>query len=207
MRKRRAILIGVTGQIGAGKSTVSGILQTLGCELISGDDIGRLVVERSAHVRSRLAKRFGRDILLPDDKIDRAELGRRAFASESNRLALNAIVHPPLLRELSLRLRVLRKTHAVVVIDATLLIEWGLHKKVDEVVVVTAARATRHKRLASRSLSSADIRAREKLQLSQTEFKYRATKVFTNNGKFAPLRRDVASWLKSICDNHIDRRS
>jgi len=205
MAKLKAILIGVTGQIGAGKSTVANILQSLGCHVISGDELGRQVLDSNSTVRKRLAKVFGGDILLPNGMINRSELGRRAFASEVTRRRLNAIVHPPLLKKLDRQISQCRKKEPVVVIDATLLIEWGYHKKMDQIIVVIAPKELRHRWLTARGIARKDIRARESLQLTKKEFKSYATKVLSNSGSIPALRSSVAAWLKSIRNTGVDR--
>lgn len=207
MARAKVILIGVTGQIGAGKSTVAKILHSLGCHVISGDELGRQVLDGNSTVRKQLAKVFGDDILLPNGKINRTELGHRAFATEVSRRKLNAIVHPPLLKELNKQIKQCRKNEQVVVIDATLLIEWGYHKKMDQIIVVTAPKELRHRWLTARGVARKDIRARERLQLSQKEFKSYATKVLRNSGSIRHLRSSVAGWLKSVKNTGVDRNA
>jgi len=203
MSTQKAVLIGITGQIGAGKSTVAKILKSLGCLVISGDELGRYVVDSSATLRKKLARAFGDDVIISTGAVNRAALARKAFATDSTHRTLNVIVHPPLLRELDSRIRRNRYRAPIIVIDASLLIEWGYHKKMDEVVVVTAPKALRYRWLKSRGMLPKDIAARERLQMTQKEFSSYATKVCRNSGSVRLLRSSVAAWLKSIVkDRH-----
>jgi dephospho-CoA kinase len=203
-KRKKAVLIGVTGQIGAGKSTVAKILASVGCKVVSGDELGRQVLERSITVRKQLVKAFGDDLLLSNGKINRAKLAKRAFASEPSLQTLNRIVHPPLLKELDRQIRITEQTESVVIIDATLLIEWGYHRKMDETVVVTAPRALRHLRLRGRGISQGDIKARESQQLTESQFRKYATKIVRNSGDAGALRARVISWLRDVQNCGVD---
>jgi dephospho-CoA kinase len=202
--RKKVILIGITGQIGAGKSAVAKILGSMGCKVISGDELGREVLANNIRVRKKLTRAFGKDILRSNGSINRSELAKRAFVSETSRRKLNRIVHPPLLAELDRQMRVAKRTHSIVVLDATLLIEWGYHTKMDEVVVVTAPKALRHRRLKIKKLTQSDIAARERLQMTQKQFKAYATKLLLNTDTERKLKEDVTARLKSICSRGVD---
>jgi len=182
------MLAGLTGQIGAGKSTAAAILKSFGAAVIDADRIGREVVESSAELRRQLAETFGPEALNRDGSLNRAEVARRAFADESSRRKLNALVHPYLLHELRRQMASLARTHDVVVIDAALLLEWNLDREMDEVLVVTATQSTRLDRLAARGFSREDALARQSQQLSAAEYKSRATRIVPNDGTEADLR-------------------
>ncbi len=175
------MLVGLTGQIGAGKSTAAAILKSFGAVIVDADLIGRRVVEESTELRSKLAEVFGAEIIAEDGTLDRAQVALRAFADEDSRLKLNDIVHPILLRELRQQVEDLRQSHEVVVIDAALLLEWELDRECDEVVVITAPEDARMERLAPRGIIRSDALARQNRQLSEDEFAARATHVVCND--------------------------
>jgi dephospho-CoA kinase len=127
--KGKIPVVGVTGSIGSGKSTVARFFGTWGGAVISGDQVGHEVVDRSRSLRARLAKTFGNDILV-SGRVNRRLLAERAFASPAKVRVLNKLVHPQLIRELNRQVRATRKRTGVraVVIDAALLVEWGLGK-------------------------------------------------------------------------------
>ncbi len=114
------MVIGLTGQIGAGKSLAAAILRGFGAHVISADEIGKVAVDRSADLRRRLARAFGADILSPGGKLRRKLLAQRAFADERGSRTLNDLVHPQLLKELQQRVRSAARQESVVVIDAAL---------------------------------------------------------------------------------------
>ena len=182
------MFIGVTGQIGAGKTTAAKILASFGAAVIDADCIGREVVESSAPLRKKLAGAFGSDILTSAGSLKRRALARLAFANADNKRRLNELVHPYLLRELRRQMRQLRRQHQVVVIDAALLFDWNLESELDFVVVVHASLETRLKRLQARGISRQDARCRQRVQLPFREYQRRADYVILNNSTVEHLR-------------------
>jgi dephospho-CoA kinase len=192
------MLIGLTGQIGAGKTTAAMILKSLGASVIDADKIGREVVDRSPAIRNKLARRFGTDILDRRGNLKRQRLASMAFASEEARTALNSIVHPHLLKELRQQTRSARKTHEIVVIDAALLVFWQMDSEVDFVLVIHASRESRLKRMARRGISASDALARQRSQLSFRDFQQCADRVILNNGTESDLRRKLSTLIQKI---------
>ncbi len=182
------MLAGLTGQIGAGKSTAAAILKSFGAAVIDADRIGREVVEQSAELRRQLAEAFGPAALNGDGSLNRAEVARRAFADDTARRKLNALVHPYLLRELHRQIEELRARYDVVLVDAALLLEWNLDREMDEVLVVTATEEARLDRLAARGISREDAHARQEQQYTADEFASRATRMVPNDGTENDLR-------------------
>ena len=191
------MLIGLTGQIGAGKSSVAAIFADLGAVVVDADQIGRQVINTNLSVRKQLVRAFGPGVITAGGKVNRRAVAKAAFASESARLKLNEIVHTQLLRELHRQVRVHLKTGKPVVIDAALLLEWGLDRKVDCVVAVRAPADVRLARIASRGFERADIRRRMKLQRSWAEYRKAADIIIANDGSRTELRRRViAAWRR-----------
>ncbi|MBK7141359.1 MAG: dephospho-CoA kinase [bacterium] len=191
------MLIGLTGQIGSGKSTAARVFEELGAAIVDADMIGRDVVEMSPAVLKKLTKQFGIQILTPSGSLNRRMLARRAFASDESKVALNAIVHPYLLDELHRQVKGYLKQGKVVVIDAALLLDWDLDKQVDKTLVITASPTIRVKRMEARGLSHQEVLDRQKVQLPLAEYKRRATDILTNNGTREELARKVTKlWQR-----------
>ena len=192
------MLIGITGQIGAGKSTAAEIMAELGAHVIDADEIGKKVVNKSEQLRKRLAHRFGADILDKRGRLKRKKLAQLAFVSERSRDALNRLVHPFLLWDLLQEMKVANKTYELVVVDAALLLHWNLDRKMDHVLVIHAERELRFRRLKKRGISRADALAREKAQLPYREFQIRSDRLILNSGTVRQLRRILVQFLDEI---------
>ena len=164
-------VIGLTGGIGSGKSTVSQFLAELGAAILNADDIGHEALKPDTETWHQLAVAFGRQIVAPDGNIDRKKLGNIVFSSTEALSRLNRIMHPPMYDIVKARLEEHRRQGTgVVVLEAPLLLEAGWTPLVDEVWVTTAAEATVIKRLKKRSgMSQAESLARLRSQLSPAE--------------------------------------
>jgi dephospho-CoA kinase len=192
------MLIGITGQIGAGKSTAALVLARMGAAIIDADKIGRDVVENNPRLVKQLAHAFGGAILMSQGKLNRNRTAQIAFSSKSNKRKLDRLVHPFLLRELQRQIKKLSVNYDVIVVDAALLLNWGLDKLVDHVLVIHSGEKQRFERLRKRGISSADARARQNMQLPYREFKKRADKVILNNTTKAALKVKVLNWAKPL---------
>lgn len=162
-------VLGVTGGLGTGKSTVARLFGGLGAQVIDADAVAHRVLARDAMLQRRLVARFGRGILGRGRRIQRQRLGRAAFRDPAGVRALARITHPSILREIRAELAALarRAPGAVVVVDAPLLIEVGWARKVDCVVVVTATLAQQLRRVARRTgLRREEVLARLVAQLA-----------------------------------------
>jgi len=188
------LVVGVTGGIGAGKSTVSRMLADLGARVVDADVIAREVLREDPDLVSGLAREFGQDLLTPDGSLNRRELGRRAFRDRRSRERLDRLMHPPILARTRQLLERIRKQgyDGIVVVDAALLVECRALDMVDDLVVVTAPKAVRHRRLREdRGLSSEEIRARAAAQLPPKEKVKLADVIIVNDGSREDLRRQV----------------
>lgn len=191
------MLLGLTGQIGAGKSTAARILEEFGASVVDADLIGKQVVEQSPALLKELVRRFSEEILTPSGKVNRKALAKKAFASDDATRALNEIIHPYLLKELHRQVKYHLKQGRVVIIDAALLLDWELDRKVDTTIVIAAPLRLRTKRMALRGLSPAEILARQKAQPSLATFRSRADYVISNSGNVKELRRRLEKlWRK-----------
>lgn len=190
---KKKIVIGLTGGLGSGKSTVLAEFKRLGAVTADADEIARRVVEPGGPAYAKVVKLFGPAVVRSDRTLDRKAIAARVFKSPSLRKKLEAIIHPLVRREL--RRAVERTKKGVVVLDIPLLYESGLEKMVDRVCVVWTPAAVRLRRLASAGkFTPGDIRARLKAQMPLAEKRRRADHVIENGG---PLRQTL-SQTKSL---------
>lgn len=189
------MLIGLTGLIGAGKSTAAEILKSNGAVIVDADRIGKEVINANPPLLRKLQRAFGNDIARKDGRLNRRRLAAVAFVDEISRSKLNQLVHPYLLRELWRQVREKSKRYDIVVIDAALLLEWKLEKKCDLTIAIHAPRELRLKRLAKRGIDRADALARERRQLPLSEFRRRCDYLINNNDSKAELRRTLLQHL------------
>lgn len=170
-------LVGLTGGIGSGKSTVAERLRMLGCEVIDAD----------------LAERFGPSILQEDGALDRKELARVAFADDEARADLDRITHPRIAARIAERIAQIGAAvgatdEDMVVVDHPLLIETGQTGRFDAVVVVLADEELRVRRLVeARGLDEADVRARIRAQVDDRYRREVATHLVHNDGSLEEL--------------------
>jgi len=147
------MLIGLTGGIASGKSLVAAELKRLGAYLIDADEIAREVVKPGLPAYQDIVKEFGEGTLNPDKTINRKVLGEIVFSNQELRKTIEKITHPRILDAIEKETQTIQGNDpkALIVVDAALLIEVGLNKKMDKVVVVYADEKTQLKRLIKRS--------------------------------------------------------
>ena len=191
------LVVGLTGNIGSGKSTVAGILEARGVPLIDADLLAREAVAPGTPALAAIAERFGRSVLTPAGALDRAALRAIVFANPADRASLDAIVHPAVKALRDARLADLRARRApVVVCDIPLLFETGLDREVDVTVLVDAPLDVRLARiLRNRGLSRDEALAMAAAQLPAEDKRARADYVIENDGSVEELRERVnAVW-------------
>ena len=164
-------VIGLTGGIGSGKSTVSQLLAELGAVILDADEIGHEAFKPDTEIWRQVVAAFGRQILTPDGNIDRKKLGNIVFGNPESLSRLNQIMHPRMYALAKAQLEEYRRQGTrVVVLEAPLLLEAGWTSLVDEVWVTTAPEATVLKRLEERTgLSQAESLTRLRSQLPAEE--------------------------------------
>ncbi|MBO4382807.1 MAG: dephospho-CoA kinase [Clostridia bacterium] len=200
---RRAIIIGLTGQTGAGKTTVAEGLRHFGYQVIKADDIARLVTEKGSPVLEELAAVFGSDILTEDGKLDRALLAERAFAGPEETQLLNAVTHPEILRLINKKINgAFFDGYEGVVLDASQLFESGLNEKCTLVVSVVAPEEVRLQRIMERDgISREKALQRMGAQLPEEFFRTHSDYVLENTGTEEDLKlqlRQLAAVLEQI---------
>jgi dephospho-CoA kinase len=179
---------GLTGNIGSGKSTVGRMLAARGIPVVDADQVAREVVEPGRPALREIALRFP-DALRPDGSLDRKALAARVFGDPQERQALNAIVHPRIAEEVATRMADLAASgETVAVYEAALIVENGLQRGMDGLIVVTAPAEAQIDRLRRRDgMSEEEARARIAAQLPAGEKARQATVVIENAGSEAEL--------------------
>jgi len=164
-------VIGLTGGIGSGKSTVSQFLAELGAVILNADEVGHKALKPDSEGWREVVAAFGRQILTPNGNIDRKKLGEIVFGNPESLSRLNQIMHPRMYDRVKAQLKEYRRQGTrVVVLEAPLLLEAGWTPLVDEVWVTTAPKATVLKRLEERNgMSRVESLTRIRSQLSSTE--------------------------------------
>jgi dephospho-CoA kinase len=193
-------IVGLTGGLGAGKTSVARGLAQSGARIVDADRLGHQVLE-DPRVRAELAEAFGKDVLGADGRVHKDELGRRAFADAPSLARLNAISHPRLLTLLRAALQgfAAAGVRGLVVLEAALLVEWDLGAWCDEVVVVTAPRELRAARAGqARGLSPAEVEARLSAQLPEDIRVGYADRVLVNDGSLDVLAERVQALADSL---------
>jgi dephospho-CoA kinase len=190
------LLVGLTGGVGSGKSTVASLLARRGAVVINADDLARRATLPGTAGHARVAERFGSEVLTASGTIDRGRLARRVFADEGERRELEAIVHPEVARLLAEALEEHRGTDHIVVYDVPLLFEAGLQSMFDVIVVVSAPEQARIERLgAQRGMDADDVRARIAAQISDAKRERAADVVIRNAGSMRELEAEAdAAW-------------
>lgn len=198
-REGESFVIGITGNIGTGKSTVAEMLADLGAETIDADKVAHKVMRRGSEAYDRIVDAFGDEILTPDGEIDRKDLGAIVFNDPQALARLETIVHPATLEAIDRR--VAAASANVVAVEAIKLIESGLAERCDSVWVVTCRREQQIERLVRhRDVSREEARQRVEAQPPQAEKVDRADVVIDNSGPLLATREQVESAWGEVID-------
>jgi dephospho-CoA kinase len=186
------LLVGVTGGIGSGKSTVARLLEERGAVVFDADLLAREAVEPGTPGHAAVIERFGADVLAPGGALDREALASIVFADPSARRDLEQIVHPEVRRLFAEGSEAYRDTDRIVVFSAPLLVETGMHTAFEILVVVSATVVTQIERLMrQRGMSEAAIRARIDAQAPLEDKAAVADFLVDNGGTIAELEHQV----------------
>ena len=199
----RVLLLGLTGGIGSGKSTVAALLAEKGAVIIDADAITRELQRAGQPVFDEIVARFGPSVVGADGELDRVGLGRVVFADEEARKDLEKIVHPAVGAEMIKRLQAESETDHVVVYDVPLLVEAARRAmSFAGVIVVDIDPDIAVRRVVEqRGMDEKDVRARVANQASRAERISVADKVIDNSGSREDLRRqvdDVWAWIQTL---------
>lgn len=195
------ILIGLTGGIGSGKSTVSSLLASHGAVIIDADAITRQLQQPGQPLLRELADRFGQDILTPEGELNRPALAAVAFGDPEALKDLNKIVHPAVAKEMDRQMNEVRDTDKVVVLDIPLLAENPRKGLCGVIVVDVPVDLAVHRLVTFRSMSEADARVRIEKQASREKRLEIADQVIDNSGDLETLAQrvnEVWQWAISL---------
>lgn len=196
------LVIGLTGGIGSGKSTVAGLLAEHGALVVDVDAVGREVIAPGGRAEAGVLAEFGSGIAGDDGHIDRASLAREVFGRPEALARLTAISHPAINAELAARLAV-APADAIVVLDMAILVESNLGKLADgggytKVVVVEAPTELRVERAVARGMQADDVRARIASQATDAQRRAVADAVIANDADREILAARVDALWQSI---------
>jgi len=194
------LVIGITGNFGTGKTTVSQMLAELGAVLINADELGHELYQPNSPAYREVVAAFGKSILKPDGEIDRHKLGQLVFDDATALTRLNQITHPRIYKIVQQKIEEYRQHGVkVVALEAALLIEAGWTPLVNQVWVTTAPEATIIKRLkSSRGLTEEQIQTRLRSQMPQEEKAKQADVVINTDCPMDDLRTKVAELWHSL---------
>ncbi len=186
------LLVGLTGGLGAGKSTVARMLGDRGAVLVDADELAREALAPGTHAYRQVCDLFGDEIVNPSGDLDRAAMAAAVFADPELRMALESIVHPEVFRKLAEVMEHHRGSAEIIVFDAPLIVEAGFQEICDVVVVVTAPEAERVARaVRDRGMSPDEAGARIRAQAGDAERKAAADVVIPNDGDLVELEARV----------------
>ncbi len=208
-------IIGLTGGIGSGKSTVTDYLISKGFHVLDADKIAREIVLPGSEMLIQLTAVFGKDILLDDGSLDRKKLGSIVFSAPEKKEILDRLMHTEILKIIHERIFQIREEsnhlaeavvdaahpskNKVIFIDAPLLFETGLSKNVSEIWVIDVDDETRIKRIMERDgLNREEIRKRMETQMTRSEKNKRADVLLDNTGDIIALYQQLDMLLQNI---------
>ncbi|MFA1641570.1 dephospho-CoA kinase [Chryseomicrobium palamuruense] len=200
------MIIGLTGSIATGKSTVANRFKEHGIPVVDADLIARQVVEPGSETLQKIAQAFGESALHADGTMNREEIGRQIFGNEEKRALLNGIIHPAIRKEmLRQKDHHLANGKKIVILDIPLLFESKLEHFVEQILVVATSREIQKQRLMARNgLSEQEALERMNSQLSIDDKAKWADEVIRNDGTLEELEAQVdalvSKWMKSLSE-------
>lgn len=193
----KRIVLGVTGGFGSGKTTVAKFFSCLGAKVIDADKIAHGLISHKGNVYKKIVAIFGKDILDKDERIDRIKLGRIAFFDKSLLFRLNRIIHPEVIKIIKTKVR--NSKCKIIVLDVPLLIESGLNKIADKVIVVKTGRDKQIRRSQKKAyLSKAEILRRIKSQMPLNQKEHYADFIIDNNGSIKETKKQVRKIVRRL---------
>ena len=191
--------VGLTGGIGAGKSTVADMFSKLGAAVIRSDELARQVIEPNTTGFQKVLSRFGNQILQENGSIDRTKLAQIVFNDQSALKDLEEIIHP-LVRNKTNEIIDAQTQETIVVNEVPLLLEKNMENLFDFLVVVISSEKNRINRLLKRGISEVDAKKRMKLQVSDEQRKTSADFLIANDGNMEQLVADVSKVWQALLE-------
>lgn len=204
------LIVGLTGGIASGKTTVARMLKKMGARVIDADVISREVVAPHTRCWKRVVKQFGEAVLRKDRSLDRKKLASQIFSDPEKRLMLNRIVHPCIKKRIKEMIVHIGNADpaALVIIDAALLVETGMNRDCDKLVVVAADEDVQVARLVRRNrLSLKEARSRLRAQFPLATKKKVADYVISNQDSLEHTRSQTRALVQQLCsDRAVSRK-
>ncbi len=201
------LVIGLTGGIGSGKTTVGEVLKEMGAAYLNADLLGHEMIRPPSNLLQEIVSAFGRHYLLPSGELDRKKLGEKVFRDKEALESLNRIMHPAMLRAVKKKISEWKSAgYKVGVVEAAALIEAKWDEAMDEVWVTTAPRETIIERLRrNKGISREEIISRMDSQLSDSERQKKAAVVIDTSCSLADLKKRVAELYREALDRAASR--
>jgi dephospho-CoA kinase len=199
LKMKKTIVIGVTGQLSTGKSTVSALLAQSGAAIINADLLAHRALRRNGACFKKVVRTFGNEILNKGE-IDRAVLAKIVFADKAKLKKLEGIIHPFVIKETRRQVGLFRKSgKRIVVLDVPLLFETQMDRGTDFTIAVKASRAVQLIRIAQQGkIERLEALRRMRSQLSMTEKARRADMIVNNGGTLEQTEKQVAKILAML---------
>lgn len=192
-----SFVLGVTGSIATGKSSVVKLFDSYGFPIIDGDKVAREIVEPGRPALAAIVAHFGKGMLLPSGELNRQALGQLIFSQPTKRQELDRLLDPILRQTILNQITEATKHSPLVIADIPLLFEGGYEKSVDQVAVIYVPQDIQKVRLMLRdTLTDEEATQRMTSQMSIEEKKMRGDVVFDNQGSPAETKKQVLDWLK-----------
>ncbi|MDN5830441.1 MAG: dephospho-CoA kinase [Tetragenococcus halophilus] len=192
-----SFILGITGSIATGKSTVVNIFKQYGFSVVDADIIAREVVEPNTAGLKKVVETFGSSVLCSDGSLNRKQLGQIIFSDTKKRQALNALLAPFLQEAIIEQIKRASAAASLVIADIPLLYEAGYDKYMDQVAVVYIPEDLQVQRLMKRDrITKKEAQKKVASQLSIEEKKKRADIIFDNQESLSSIRQQIFSWLK-----------
>ena len=199
--------LGLTGGIASGKSAVAAMLREMGFAVLDADSLAHRLIELGQPAYNEVLQEFGQAVLAPDGRVDRAKLSAIVFADRARLDRLNAIVHPRVAEAVFRQFEEWQRggTRDAAFVEAALLIESGIHKKLDGLVVAWCKPEQQLERLVARGLSEAEARRRISAQLPVEEKLRLATEKIDCSGSLEETRRQVEALATKLRRSQMAR--
>lgn len=198
--QNKKIIIGITGGFGTGKTAVAKILKSFGAEVIDADEIAHRIIKPGGKIYRDLVYAFGRGVLYKNRNIDRKRLGKLAFKNKKLLKRLNRIMHGPIIRTIKERMH--NSPKKIIVVDAPLLIEAGLNRIVNKIIVVVTTKKKQLKRaLRRKAFTKGEVLKRIKAQMPLKE-KFRfADFIIDNSGSIEKTKKELEEIRRLLWKN------
>lgn len=210
MKYKNPLIVGVTGGMGSGQSSVCNFFKEFGCNVINADIEAKNVIQYNKILQNDLKKAFGRDIFFNNKKLNTKRLAELAFRDELSTRKLNQLVHPRMVERIIEKMEVARFSgkFPIIAVDAALIFEISIERNFDSVVVVSAPLKLRQKRVFERDgISRSEFNDRVSKQIPLEEKCKWADHVIENNGTLEDLKENTRLVFDKLMKGKIVTKS